>query len=120
MELRLRPEPEYRVVVGHAVSDAAILLAPYYALIGLWWGRRRRVQAAALAGAVTALVGFEIVTVLRRYGPPARIPPRSLRSGCSSVWLCEWSPWWEAFCGLAGGRLAHPASIIRSMRRSSG
>jgi hypothetical protein len=24
-----------------------------------------------------------------------------------------------AFWGLAGGRLAHPASIIRSMRRSS-
>jgi hypothetical protein len=31
---------------------AAVLLAPYYALIGLWWGRRRTVGTAALVGAV--------------------------------------------------------------------
>jgi hypothetical protein len=42
---------------------AALMLAPYYALIGFCWARSRTVETAALVGAVTALLGFEIVVL---------------------------------------------------------
>jgi hypothetical protein len=98
---------------------AALLLAPYYALIGLWWGRKRSVRTAALVAAVTALVGFELVTVL------TAIQAAATDSASKSVlWLffglgfATTVALVGAFCGLAGGSLAHPISTIGSIRRS--
>lgn len=97
---------------------AAVLLAPYYTLIGLWWGRSRSVRTAALVAAVTALLGFEFVTVL------TAIRAAATHSASKSVlWLLFGLGYAAmvalvgAFCGLAGGSLTHPISTIRSMRR---
>jgi hypothetical protein len=95
---------------------AAVLLAPYYALIGLWWGRRRTVGTAALVGAVTALVGFGIVTLLTAI--ETAVTETAVRA---AVWLVFGLVYAimvalvGAFCGLAGGTLARPSSILRSL-----
>jgi hypothetical protein len=85
-------------------------------LIALWWGRRRTVETAALVGAVTALVGFEIVTLL------TAIETAATETGVNAaVWLVFGLVYATmvalvgAFCGLAGGTLARPSSIIRSL-----
>ena len=72
-----------------------------------------------LLGAVTALVGFEIVTLL------TAIRAAATDSASTSVlWLVFGLGFSAtvalvgAFCGLAGGTVAHPTSILRSMRRT--
>jgi cell division protein FtsX len=76
------------------------------------------VSRRRLLGAVTALVGFEIVTLL------TAIRAAATDSASTSVlWLVFGLGFSAtvalvgAFCGLAGGTVAHPTSILRSMRR---
>ena len=99
---------------------AAVMLAPYYALIGYWWARRTRIETAALMGAVTALTGFEIgivLTAVQAAATDTAVQP--------AVWLLAgllFSPTVVlvgAFGGLVGGALAHPASFIQTLRRSA-
>jgi hypothetical protein len=97
---------------------AALLLAPYYGVIGLWWARRGRVETAALVGAVTSLVGFEIFVM------SSAIYIAATQSALNSLtWLGFGAEFAllvalvGAFCGLIGGTLAHPAAIIRLVRR---
>ena len=68
-------------------------------------------ETAALVGAVTALVGFEIVTLL------TAIETAATETGVNAaVWLVFGLVYATmvalvgAFCGLAGGTLARPSS----------
>jgi hypothetical protein len=97
---------------------AALIVAPYYVLIGFCWVRSRTVLTAALVGAVTALVGFEIV--LFDTAVYTAVTEFALKS---VVWLGFGLAYAlvvglvGAAFGLAGGAVVHPASIIRSVRR---
>jgi hypothetical protein len=42
---------------------AVLMFAPYYALAGFWMARKRSVEVGGLAGAVTAVLGFVIVSL---------------------------------------------------------
>jgi hypothetical protein len=93
---------------------AAVMLMPYYGLIGFWWARRTRTTGtAALMGGVTAVLGFEVVILLT--ATQATITDTA---GKSLLWLFAGllfaTPVFllGAFCGLVGGALAHPASTI--------
>lgn len=94
---------------------AAFVLAPAYVLRGLLAARGRTVSVGALVGAVTAVLGFEIVVL------------------GTAVYVAATESWLKAalylgfglgyvipvavvgtVCGLAGGALAHPKAIISS------
>ncbi len=97
---------------------AALLLTPYYVVVGLWWGRRGRVETAALVGAVTAFTGFEIYVI------SMAILIAATESGLNALTWLGFGLGFAllvalvgAFCGLIGGTLAHPAAILRSIHR---
>lgn len=107
----------YRDVDAPIPLLAAVVLAPYYGLVGFWWARRARIETAAMMGAVTALVGFEIVVVLTAMLDVAMgATPKSVLWLVSGLLFAPTVGLVGAFCGLVGGALAHPTSIISTLR----
>ncbi len=98
---------------------AAVLLAPYFAVIGFCWARRRRAPIAAAVGAVTALVGFEIVTI------GTAVYTVVTESALNAVvWLGFGVAYAlpvgfvGAVAGLTGALAAHPVASVRALRRA--
>lgn len=101
---------------------AAIVTSPYYMVVGFCWGRTRNIQTAALMGAATALIGFELTCVATAVY--ASLTASSSYGGFAvAIWLMFGLAWVlpvgfvGALSGLLGGVLAHPVSFIRSLRR---
>ena len=107
----------YRDVDAPMPLLAAVLLAPYYALVGYWWARRAKLQTAALMGAVTALVAFEFVVLLTAIQAIATdAVPNSVLWLLAGLIFAPTVVLVGAFCGLVGGALTHPSAIIQTMR----
>jgi hypothetical protein len=97
---------------------AALVLTPYYAVVGPWWARRSSIEIAVLVGAVTALVGYEIFVM------SAAVYMAATESAVNSLTWLGFGVGFAllvalvgAFCGLIGGTLAHSAATIPSIRR---
>lgn len=107
----------YRDVDAPIPLLAAVVLAPYYALIGFWWARRARIETAAMMGAVTALVGFEVVVLLTAIQDAATdAVPKSVLWLFAGLLFAPTVALVGAFSGLVGGALAHPTTIIQTLR----
>lgn len=98
---------------------AAVLAGPYFAVIGCCWARRRTPPIAAAVGAVTALVGFEIVTI--GTAVYTVVTESALNA---TVWLGFGIAFVlpvgfvGAVAGLVGAVAAHPISSVRAIRRA--
>jgi hypothetical protein len=111
----------YRDVDAPIPLLAAVLLAPYYAFIGFWWARKARLETAALVGAVTALVGFELVVLVTAMQAVATdAAPKSVLWLLAGLMFAPTVTLVGAFCGFVGGALAHPNAIIQNMGRWPG
>lgn len=110
-------------VYAHRGADAplpvaaAVLAGPYFAVIGFCWARRRTAPIAAAVGAVTALVGFEIVTI------GTAVYTVVTESALNAVvWLGFGVAYVlpvglvGALSGLIGALAAHPICSIRAVR----
>jgi hypothetical protein len=107
----------YRDADAPVAVVAALLLTPYYVVVGLWWGRTGRVETAALVGAITAFAGFEIfVTSMAILVAATESALNALTWLGFGVLFALLVALVGAICGLIGGTLAHPATIIRSVR----
>jgi hypothetical protein len=97
---------------------SAFIFAPYYALLGFWWARSRTVGTAALVGAVTALVGFELVTLATAvYTAVTEFALKSVAWLVFGLGYALLVGFVGAICGLIGGALARPTAIIRALGR---
>jgi hypothetical protein len=93
---------------------AGLMFVPYYGLAGFWMARKRSVEVGALVGAVTAVLGFVIVSltmIVYAAGTEPWLKPvayilYSLMFLMPAVIV-------GATCGLLGGTLAH-VNIVRS------
>ncbi|WP_125592466.1 hypothetical protein [Amycolatopsis balhimycina] len=98
---------------------AAVLAGPYFAVIGFCWARRRTAPIAAAVGAITAVVGFEVVTIGTAVYTVVTesFPNATLWVGFGIGYVLPVG-FVGAITGLAGAIAAHPISSIRAIRRA--
>jgi hypothetical protein len=93
---------------------AGLMFVPYYGLVGFWMARKRSVEVGSLVGAVTAVLGFVIVSltmiVYAAGTQPWLKPVAYILYGLTFLIPAAFV---GATCGLVGGALAH-ANIVRS------
>jgi FtsH-binding integral membrane protein len=93
---------------------AGLMLVPYYGLAGFWMARKRSVEVGALVGAVTAVLGFVIVSltmIVYAAGTQPWLEPVAYL--LFSLTFLIPAAFVGGSCGLVGGTLAH-VNIVRS------
>jgi hypothetical protein len=105
-----------RNVDAPAALIAVLAFTPYYGLAGFWLARKRNVEVGSPAGAVTAVLGYAIVSVTTiAYAAGTEPAPKSVAYVLYSITFLIPAAIVGATGGLVGGALAH-SPAVRSPR----